>query len=57
MKGDTVTDDLTELHAQWFEDVAPGPWHPAHRPGGPIVLDIAREYDAILAARLTEDRP
>ena len=36
-----MSEPLDVLRAQWFEEVAPGPWHPAHRPGGPIVLDNA----------------
>ena len=30
---------LDDLRAAWTEGVEEGPWFPAHRPGGPIVLD------------------
>jgi hypothetical protein len=30
---------LDDLRAAWSEGVEEGPWFPAHRPGGPIVLD------------------
>jgi hypothetical protein len=30
---------LRALVEAWTEGVEPGPWTPAHRPGGPIVLD------------------
>lgn len=37
----TPQEALAALRQAWFEGVEPGPWHPAHRPGGPIVLDNA----------------
>jgi hypothetical protein len=30
---------LDDLRAAWTEGVEEGPWFPAHRPGGPIMLD------------------
>jgi hypothetical protein len=41
LRAEPTRDGLDALRGEWFDGVQPGPWHPAHRAGGPIVLDNA----------------